>query len=70
MDDPRQSRNLFSSKIEYGLYEVTDAPPDNWAKVGEKFILADKLAADVFKQAKVDGLRQSRPTFRPTISAA
>ena len=42
----------FSPKIEYGLYEVTDAPPDNWAKVGDLFILADKLAAEVFKQAR------------------
>ncbi|MGD9766353.1 MAG: class I tRNA ligase family protein, partial [Pseudolabrys sp.] len=37
----------FSSKINYGLYKVTDAPADNWAKTGELFILADKLAADV-----------------------
>ncbi|MGN6462624.1 MAG: class I tRNA ligase family protein, partial [Pseudolabrys sp.] len=43
----------FSSKIGYGLYKVTDAPADNWAKTGELFILADKLAADVFKQARV-----------------
>jgi isoleucyl-tRNA synthetase len=43
----------FSPRIEYGLYEVTDAPADNWAKPGERFILADKLAADVFQQARV-----------------
>jgi len=43
----------FSPKIEYGVYRVTDAPPDNWAKVGDTFILANKLAADVFKQARV-----------------
>ena len=43
----------FSSKISYGLYQVTDAPSDNWAKVGERFVLADKLAAEVFKQARV-----------------
>jgi len=43
----------FSRKIEYGLYEVTDAPAENWAKIGDKFILADKLAADVFKAARV-----------------
>ena len=34
----------FSPKIEYGLYEVTDAPADNWAKVGDRLVLADKLA--------------------------
>ena len=45
----------FSSKIAYGLYEVTEAAADNWAKVGDFLILADKLAADVFKQARVSG---------------
>ncbi|MFG1229769.1 isoleucine--tRNA ligase [Xanthobacter wiegelii] len=43
----------YSSKISYGLYEVTDAAADNWAKTGDKLILADKLADDVFKQARV-----------------
>ena len=43
----------FSSKIEYGLYEVTEAPEDNWAKVGDLYVLADKLASDVMKSAKV-----------------
>src|SRR6185436_1168881 len=36
----------FSPRIEYGLYEITDAPPDNWAKTGDRLVLADKLAAD------------------------
>lgn len=44
----------FSPKIEYGLFQVTAAPDGNWAKVGETYILAKKLAADVFKQAKVE----------------
>jgi isoleucyl-tRNA synthetase len=43
----------FSPKIAYGLYKVTDAPADNWAKPGDLLILADKLAEDVFKQARV-----------------
>ena len=43
----------FSPKIEYGLYEVTDAPSDNWAKPHDRLILADKLAVDVFRQARV-----------------
>jgi isoleucyl-tRNA synthetase len=44
----------FSSKIDYGLYEITAAPEGNWAAVGERLILADKLAADVMKVAKVE----------------
>jgi isoleucyl-tRNA synthetase len=43
----------FSPKISYGLYKVTDAAPENWAKFGDLFILSENLAGDVFKQAKV-----------------
>src|SRR5213075_2449352 len=43
----------FSPKIAYGLFEVTDAPSDNWAKNGDLLILADALAESVFKQARV-----------------
>jgi isoleucyl-tRNA synthetase len=43
----------YSSRIPYGLYEVTEAPDGNWAKVGDKLILADKLAEGVMKAAKV-----------------
>src|SRR6266542_6830989 len=43
----------FSPKIAYGLYKVTDAPADNWAKTGDLLILADALAEEVFKQARV-----------------
>ncbi len=35
----------FSPKISYGLYKVTKAPDGNWAKVGDFYVLADKLAA-------------------------
>jgi len=44
----------FSPKIKYGLYEVTAAREGNWLPIGEKLIVADKLAADVFKQARIE----------------
>ncbi|MCA3559690.1 MAG: isoleucine--tRNA ligase [Aestuariivirga sp.] len=44
----------FSSRIGYGLYEVTAAPEGNWAKAGDKLILADRLAEEVMKAAKVE----------------
>ena len=44
----------YSPRIAYGLYRITAAPEQNWAKVGETYMLADKLAADVFKSAKVE----------------
>ncbi len=43
----------YSPKIPYGLYKVTDAAPDNWAKFGDLFILSENLAGEVFKQARV-----------------
>jgi isoleucyl-tRNA synthetase len=43
----------FSPRIDYGLYEVTEAPPENWAKPGDKFVLADRLAAEVMARARV-----------------
>ncbi len=44
----------FNNKISYGLYEITAAPENNWAKVGERYILADKLAEGVMKAGKID----------------
>ncbi|HEY2243694.1 MAG TPA: isoleucine--tRNA ligase [Xanthobacteraceae bacterium] len=48
----------YSPKIEYGLYQIVDAPSDNWAKIGDRFLLADKLAVDVFRQARVTAFKQ------------
>jgi isoleucyl-tRNA synthetase len=45
----------YAGNIAYGLYRVTDAAADNWAKPGETLILADALAADVMKAARVAG---------------
>lgn len=47
----------FSEKIEYGLYEVESLERDlqfePWSKPGDKLIIADKLAGDVFRAAKI-----------------
>src|SRR5207245_11733390 len=48
----------YSPKIAYGIYEVTDAPDGNWAKPGDKLILAHTLAADVFDQARVTSFKR------------
>ncbi len=44
----------FSSRIEYGLYEVTEAVNDFGPRPGEKLIFADRLAADAFAKAKLE----------------
>jgi isoleucyl-tRNA synthetase len=48
----------YSSRINYGLYEVTAAAADNWAKTGDKLILADKLAEAVMKSARVESFKR------------
>ena len=51
----------YSARIGYGLYEVTEAPEENWAKAGDQFVLADSLADGVMKSARVDAFRKLRP---------
>ncbi|MGB7077894.1 MAG: class I tRNA ligase family protein, partial [Xanthobacteraceae bacterium] len=48
----------FSDNVEYGVYEVVDAPTGNWAKPGDRLVLATKLAIDVFRQARVTAFNQ------------
>src|SRR5450432_4042905 len=57
----------FSPKIAYGLFEVTDAPADNWAKNGDLLILADALAESVFKQARVTAYKKVRDLPSDTL---
>jgi isoleucyl-tRNA synthetase len=59
----------FSPKIAYGLYKVTDAPADNWAKNGDLLILADALAESVFKQARVTAYEKVREIPADTLEA-
>jgi isoleucyl-tRNA synthetase len=55
----------FNPKVAYGLYEV-EAMEENlefapWSKVGDRLIVADKLAEDVRKAAKVAKWRRAEP---------
>ncbi|HZH52813.1 MAG TPA: isoleucine--tRNA ligase [Microvirga sp.] len=52
---PANRAIAYGAEISYGLYRVTEAADDNWAKVGDRLVLADKLAADVFAAARVAG---------------
>ncbi|HXF53859.1 MAG TPA: isoleucine--tRNA ligase [Hyphomicrobiaceae bacterium] len=44
----------YSKKINYSLIRVKAAPAQNWAKPGDVFILAEKMAETVMKTAKVE----------------
>jgi isoleucyl-tRNA synthetase len=59
----------FSPKVEYAIYEVTDAPDGNWANKGDRFVLAKKLAIDVMRQARVLAYRELRPISADELSS-
>ncbi len=59
----------YSPKIEYSSYEVTDAPEGNWARKGDKLVLAKKLAIDVMRQARVLAYRELREVSPDTLPA-
>jgi isoleucyl-tRNA synthetase len=50
---PANRAIAYGENIAYGLYRVTEAADDNWARVGDRLVIADKLAADVFAAARV-----------------
>ena len=50
----------YSHRIAYGLYRVTATPEGNWARTGETYLLADKLAESVMRSAKVESFERLR----------
>ncbi|MBE1282050.1 MAG: isoleucine--tRNA ligase [Rhodobacteraceae bacterium] len=56
---PSNKAVVYGADYAYGLYEVTDTPDECWAAKGDRFILADKLAAGVMAKARLeDGMWQ------------
>ncbi|WP_170761651.1 isoleucine--tRNA ligase [Ruegeria lacuscaerulensis] len=51
---PSNKAVVYGKDISYGLYEVTGTPDECWASVGDKFLLADNLAADVLGRARLN----------------
>jgi isoleucyl-tRNA synthetase len=51
---PSNKAVVYGQDIAYGLYEVTGTPDESWSAVGDKFLLADNLAADVMKRARLE----------------
>ena len=50
---PSNKAVVYGNDVSYGLYEVTNAPEECWARPGEKYVLADKMAADVLGRARL-----------------
>ncbi len=64
----------YNPKIEYGVYEVVALEPDlefqPWAKPGDRLILADKLAGEVFVAAKVAEFKKLVPIDPGALTCA
>ena len=50
---PQNRAVAFRPDIAYGLYEVTGRPEDSQARIGATYLVADKLAGQVFAAAKL-----------------
>ncbi|TNF59902.1 MAG: isoleucine--tRNA ligase [Rhodobacteraceae bacterium] len=50
---PSNKAVVYGKDVAYGLYEVTGTPAESWARVGDRFVLADKMAADVMRRARL-----------------
>ncbi len=66
---PQNRAICFNPTLSYGLYDVTEAAEDNWAKVGDRYILADNLAEEVFTSARVDGFTRVRDVTTAELAA-
>ena len=51
---PSNKAVVYGADYSYGLYEVTGTPDECWLEVGERFILADKLAGQTFAKARLE----------------
>ncbi len=51
---PSNKAVVYGQDVAYGLYEITGTPAESWARVGDQFILADKMAPEVMRRARLD----------------
>ena len=66
---PQNRAICFNPDLAYGLFRVTDAAEDNWAKTGDTYLLADNLAAEVFGAARVAGYEKLRALDADELAA-
>ena len=57
---PQNRAVCFNPELSYGLYRVTDAPEENWARPGDRYLIADALAEEVLAAARVEGHARER----------
>jgi isoleucyl-tRNA synthetase len=66
---PQNRAVCFNPDLAYGLYRVAEAPEGNWLAPGETVLLADRLAADVVAQARVERVERLRDVTSDELGA-
>ncbi|PRX38259.1 Isoleucyl-tRNA synthetase [Meinhardsimonia xiamenensis] len=51
---PQNRAIAYNPDISYGLYEITGRPEECWARIGERLLIADRLAGEVMAHARLD----------------
>ena len=51
---PQNRAVCFNPAISYGVYEVHRTQEESWAKAADAYIIADNLAADIMRSARVE----------------
>ena len=51
---PQNRAVCYNPEIAYGIYEVTGRPEECWARIGDRYLIADALAEEVFARARLD----------------
>ena len=51
---PSNKAIAFNPELSYGLYEVTGRPEECWARIGDRYLLADKLVGEVMSRARLE----------------
>jgi isoleucyl-tRNA synthetase len=51
---PSNKAVVYGKDISYGLYEVTGRPEESWVSIGDRYIMSDAMAMDVFGRARLD----------------
>jgi len=51
---PQNRAVAFNPDLDYGLYEVIGRPEECWARIGDRYLLADALAEAVMTQARLE----------------
>jgi isoleucyl-tRNA synthetase len=66
---PQNRAVCFNPDLPYALFRVTEAAEENWAKTGDTFLLAERLAEEVMGNARVARFEKVRSVTADELPA-